>query len=1446
MIEWALLCALPILLGTLELAAHGQASAAAAGHPVSDHRLRSVRSVVLRALDKVAASAVMQQRRWVPLARQIAAARSSHSTPSAARPAGGASQATSDDGAVALGSPTKEGSVSGSASSPASTSPVESSGGAAHVAESPEAELDMPPLISPLISPLHLSRRGGGVALPAGTGSSWPAQALSAWLDDVGIAPRTRGLLVREREQLLLNLCAPPPSASVSSASPLVGRGRAGSERRAELCRRLVRLARAHTSAPEHASTCAGALSLLGKLLQADLPDIDPHVVGALRGSGAMALCVKLIACPTTSPAVVERCCSLACDLLALLSLPQSRPPSERAEDPSCDAHAEAWWSICSPGGDGRGFCEQCHVRLVEAADLLRAEAVDSHGVADSAPSAASLGASAIAPPPPPPHPSRLWAGSEAWSEEWMGDGRVGDGWVGDGWMGETLAESETLPAGIAAAGPAGVLRAAAATLKLLKALCAASDPLPTQDFMREQPGSPDPQNLVLDVAALLPALVPPALVAPARPSEPSGAAARGAADSSSRAALALLVMETLEAMVAGANEVNQRLLVHRQVPQACSAILTVADVPVPSQAAPPASALGGEATAADSRAAVSRAADSRALRRGALALLAALLEGHPDASLTVELAHAIDVRTLRSLVVAEYQRYMARRKLAADRLYGTVLEVLRRDAARAEAALRESSTASGAAGPPAAATAAPSVDLMSPRSEEARRATLVAQAEAHEAALQPAGAEDESMREAFRAYILLRLVSDAAPELMVAAKAEAHAHVAAELMAAAKAEAEGRQEDTGRWLTGGTGVAGRGGRLAADAEGRQGSIFTAAELEQMPWLRSLSGGSGGRASTTTAVPRADRDFDEAAAFYDRRIAWVDVRWGEGAATPVVFPMPAATEYLPATYAAELEREVAREAGSARLLDLTLRADEVSACMEHREWLSTTSLLGPLFAVVVPWLGPAVLANAALLNLLAATAMQVHTSNGRPRLAGASLLIPLLALAQLLATTLLLAAGVLEAAVPALERQWRCRRLAAALRSREQSANGGDAISGDAISGGGGGGGGGARGGSRLRGLLLDIWPVRALWQRLSSVQRVVGMIRDGRIRGSRGPRSSPTDGFPEHLLWARALRSLASVALVAVEPPLLHGLAVLACGVPAIFVAQTAPIFLAVQLVLLIAGRSEGARKAAATLAAPWLQLACAAIMGACLLYLHAVLAYYLFGETLAGVPCVPAAGRGGGPVDADEPLIEGGLAACVAASLVGNGLMPYAWSGATPSPSDADAHASPLARLALDVSCYLSVGVLTLGVALATMLDAFETARQDEIATSHALASQCAVCGLTRAHAEARGESFEAHSHAPFSYVLFLVHVRAKRRAAEPLTALEASVERRAAALDLSWFPRAEVEPRTGPHRSAAPMVKHAAPAGDQAPSNEVADALRRLLGMAPAGVSSRKPTA
>ena len=221
-----------------------------------------------------------------------------------------------------------------------------------------------------------------------------------------------------------------------------------------------------------------------------------------------------------------------------------------------------------------------------------------------------------------------------------------------------------------------------------------------------------------------------------------------------------------------------------------------------------------------------------------------------------------------------------------------------------------------------------------------------------------------------------------------------------------------------------------------------------------------------------------------------------------------------------------------------------------------------------------------------------------------------------------------------------------------------------------------------------------------------------------------------------------------------------------------------------------------------------------------------------------------------------------------------MGPGLIPFGWSGAAAEAEDGGGLPPPersLGRLALSASCYLSVGVLALGCALATMLEAFEASRlAARAAPSGPDGRRCAVCGLTAEEALAAGVHVSDHGHDPESYLLYLLYLRSKRRAAEPLTSLEASVERRAAALDLSFFPRAaegSVPPAeeeaaeaavakakgaraygTSGGGSGSMSSRRAAWPEDEldATTNEIARAMRNLLGMDGAGERLLKPRA
>ena len=115
--------------------------------------------------------------------------------------------------------------------------------------------------------------------------------------------------------------------------------------------------------------------------------------------------------------------------------------------------------------------------------------------------------------------------------------------------------------------------------------------------------------------------------------------------------------------------------------------------------------------------------------------------------------------------------------------------------------------------------------------------------------------------------------------------------------------------------------------------------------------------------------------------------------------------------------------------------------------------------------------------------------------------------------------------------------------------------------------------------------------------------------------------------------------------------------------------------------------------------------------------------------------------------------------------------------------------------------------------------------------------------MSGLTRDKAEAAGDAFDDLVLSPFAYVLFLLHLREKRKAAEPLTSLELSVERRAAVLDLSWFPReAEAADHAATHPPPhAASSAHGGPRPQRGPKGthersggDMAATMRTLLGM------------
>ena len=130
---------------------------------------------------------------------------------------------------------------------------------------------------------------------------------------------------------------------------------------------------------------------------------------------------------------------------------------------------------------------------------------------------------------------------------------------------------------------------------------------------------------------------------------------------------------------------------------------------------------------------------------------------------------------------------------------------------------------------------------------------------------------------------------------------------------------------------------------------------------------------------------------------------------------------------------------------------------------------------------------------------------------------------------------------------------------------------------------------------------------------------------------------------------------------------------------------------------------------------------------------------------------------------------LGAGTLGGCVAASFTGAAFMPYGWPGVQ---GDAARGTSPM-RLLIDVSCYVSVCIVTLGSLLATMLEAFELSSKAKAGATLEVKDMCLICGLTRAEAERTGQSLSTYS--PFEYILYLLYVRGKKAAGESLSALE-----------------------------------------------------------------------
>ena len=144
------------------------------------------------------------------------------------------------------------------------------------------------------------------------------------------------------------------------------------------------------------------------------------------------------------------------------------------------------------------------------------------------------------------------------------------------------------------------------------------------------------------------------------------------------------------------------------------------------------------------------------------------------------------------------------------------------------------------------------------------------------------------------------------------------------------------------------------------------------------------------------------------------------------------------------------------------------------------------------------------------------------------------------------------------------------------------------------------------------------------------------------------------------------------------------------------------------------------------------------------------------------------------------------------------------------------------PSIRLWIDLSCYLTVGILGFGAMVAVLVEAFSAARRrEELVQVHlpiltplplplhgcccavtdrwqfAQAEQlnvCTICGRRREDAAEGSDEFDrrrAEEHRPVNYVLYLLYLRAKQQMGEPLSALEAGVSRQAAELDPSWLP-------------------------------------------------------
>ena len=158
-----------------------------------------------------------------------------------------------------------------------------------------------------------------------------------------------------------------------------------------------------------------------------------------------------------------------------------------------------------------------------------------------------------------------------------------------------------------------------------------------------------------------------------------------------------------------------------------------------------------------------------------------------------------------------------------------------------------------------------------------------------------------------------------------------------------------------------------------------------------------------------------------------------------------------------------------------------------------------------------------------------------------------------------------------------------------------------------------------------------------------------------------------------------------------------------------------------------------------------------------------------------------------GGLALLAGEPC--GSLGECLTLSFASRApSVPWLWtepSAALPPPT---------LRLWIDLSCYLTVGILAFGAMVAVLVEAVGAARRREEIAQVELLNVCAICGRRRDDDAEGSEEFDrrsAEEHRPVNYVLYLLYLRAKRQMNEPLSALEEGVSRQAAELDSSWLP-------------------------------------------------------